>query len=209
MSAKQRRTDKVIIQTRAIQTREKLLQTALKMYTLQGYYATTVDQIAKEAGLSTGVAYRYFKNKKELLLEALTYAFVNIKQLTGVQETSLYDGNLEAALTAFEKIHIQYYDFHEELEGLRHSDKDVAELYDSFYDTAMQQIFEQLPQAIKDDPNAKEKLSLVIALMEHYCHISAKEAVMATKKESSKSKAFELDLTYIRKKILEIAKELC
>ena len=148
MSAKQRRTDKEIIQTRAIQTREKLLQAALKMYTQQGYYATTVDQIAKEAGLSTGVAYRYFKNKKELLLEALTYAFVNIKQLTGVQETALFDGNLEAALTAFEKLHIQYYAFHEELEGLRHSDKEVAELYDSFYDTAMQQIFEQLPQAI-------------------------------------------------------------
>ena len=199
MSAKQRRTDKEIIQTRAIQTREKLLQAALKMYTQQGYYATTVDQIA----------YRYFKNKKELLLEALTYAFVNIKQLTGVQETALFDGNLEAALTAFEKLHIQYYAFHEELEGLRHSDKDVAELYDSFYDSAMQQIFEQLPQAIKDNQNAKEKLSIIIALMEHYCHISAKETVMATKKESHKSKAFELDLTYIRKKILEIAKELC
>ena len=41
MSAKQRRTDKEIIQTRAIQTREKLLQAALKMYTQQGYYATT------------------------------------------------------------------------------------------------------------------------------------------------------------------------
>ena len=164
MSAKQRRTDKEIIQTRAIQTREKLLQAALKMYT---------------------------------------------KQLTGVQETALFDGNLEAALTAFEKLHIQYYAFHEELEGLRHSDKEVAELYDSFYDSAMQQIFEQLPQAIKDDQNAKEKLSLVIALMEHYCHISAKEAVMATKKEIHKSKSFELDLTFIRKKILEITKELC
>ena len=50
MSAKQRRTDKAIIQPRAIQTREKLLQTALNMYTKHGYYATTVDQIAKEAG---------------------------------------------------------------------------------------------------------------------------------------------------------------
>ena len=55
----------------------------------------------------------------------------------------------------------------------------------------------------------KEKLSIIIALMEHYCHISAKEAVMATKKESHKSKSFELDLTFIRKKILEITKELC
>lgn len=209
MSEKQRRTDKAIIQPRAIQTREKLLQTALNMYTKHGYYATTVDQIAKEAGLSTGVAYRYFKNKKELLLEALTYVFANIKQLTGVQESSFFDGNLEAALTAFEKLHIQYYDFHEELEGLRHSDKEVAELYDSFYDTAMQEIFEQLPQAIKDDSNAKEKHSLAIALMEYYCHISAKKAVLATKKESPKSKASELDLTFIRKKILEIAKELC
>ena len=70
---KQRRTDKEIVQKRAVETREKLLKSALELYTVKGYHSTTVDEIAKNAGLSTGVAYRYFKNKKDLLLEAISY----------------------------------------------------------------------------------------------------------------------------------------
>ena len=34
-----------------------------------------MDDIAQKAGLSTGIAYRYFKNKKELLLTAMSFAF--------------------------------------------------------------------------------------------------------------------------------------
>ena len=54
---KQRRTDKDIVQPRAMETREKLLKSALELYTEKGYHTTTVDEIAKNAGLSTGVAY--------------------------------------------------------------------------------------------------------------------------------------------------------
>lgn len=70
---KQRITDKEVIQKRAVETREKLLVAALDMYIEQGYHNTTVDEIAKYAGLSTGIAYRYFKNKKELLLKTVEY----------------------------------------------------------------------------------------------------------------------------------------
>ncbi len=82
------------------------------------YHNTTVDEIAKRAGVSTGIAYRYFKNKKEILLAALTFAFANLKEMVGVSETDLYNGGLEAVLIFFEKIHIEYRAFHEELEGL-------------------------------------------------------------------------------------------
>ena len=79
MGITQRRTDKELIQERAVKTREKILATALQLYMERGYHAVTVDEIAKTAGLSTGIAYRYFKNKKDLLLAALTSAFENIK----------------------------------------------------------------------------------------------------------------------------------
>ncbi|MCR4846565.1 MAG: TetR/AcrR family transcriptional regulator [Eubacterium sp.] len=167
---KQRRTDKEIVQPRAIETREKLLKSALELYTEKGYHKTTVDEIAKNAGLSTGVAYRYFKNKKDLLLAAISYGFTTIKEMAGVKETDLFGEDLEHTLSAFEKIHIKYYAFHEELEGLRHSDSDVGRLYDDFTKTAIESVFEKLPESIKSKPDSLEKLYIAIGVMENYCH---------------------------------------
>lgn len=167
---KQRRTDKEIVQKRAVETREKLLKSALELYTVKGYHSTTVDEIAKNAGLSTGVAYRYFKNKKELLLEAISYGFSIIKELAGVEETDLFGTDLDHALAAFEKIHTDYFAFHEELEGLRHSDSDVGRLYDEFTKTAIENVYEKLPEDIRQKTDSIENLYIAIGIMENYCH---------------------------------------
>lgn len=167
---KQRRTDKEIVQPRAMETREKLLKSALELYTEKGYHTTTVDEIAKNAGLSTGVAYRYFKNKKDLLLAAITYGFSEIKNLAGVEETDLFGKDLEHTLSAFERIHTEYFAFHEELEGLRHSDSDVGKLYDEFTKSAIQNVYDNLPEDIKKKKDSLENLYIAIGIMENYCH---------------------------------------
>lgn len=167
---KQRRTDKEIVQQRAVETREKLLKSALELYTEKGYHCTTVDEVAKNAGLSTGVAYRYFKNKKDLLLEAIVYGFTTIKKIAGVKETDFTGMDLDKALKAFEKIHTKYFAFHEELEALRHSDADVRELYENFTKTAIQNLYDKLPEEIKEKKDSLEKLYIAIGIMENYCH---------------------------------------
>ena len=45
MGIRQRRTDKEIIQKRAIKTRERLLAAALELYIEKGYHNATVDEI--------------------------------------------------------------------------------------------------------------------------------------------------------------------
>lgn len=170
MGITQRRTDKEVIQERAIKTREKLLAAALELYVKKGYHNTTVDEIAKGAGLSTGIAYRYFKNKKELLLAALSYAFENIKDIAGVSEEDFIADDISGILNAFERIHIEYRAFHEELEGLRHSDEDVRILYVDFTGKALSEIFGKLPEKIREKNHSWERLIISIDLMENYCH---------------------------------------
>ncbi len=46
--------------------RQKILTCALMLFCKKGYYATTVNDIAKKAKCSHGLFYHYFKNKKEL-----------------------------------------------------------------------------------------------------------------------------------------------
>ncbi len=170
MGINQRRTDKEIIQERAIKTREKLLVSALELYIEKGYHNTTVDEIAKGAGLSTGIAYRYFKNKKELLLAALSFSFENIKDIAGVSEEDFIADDISSILSAFERIHTEYRAFHEELEGLRHGDEDVRKLYVDFTGKALSEFFDKLPEKIREKNHSWERLNISIGLMENYCH---------------------------------------
>ncbi|WP_399880629.1 TetR/AcrR family transcriptional regulator [Streptomyces sp. BBFR51] len=52
--------------TRQLASRE-ILETALRLFTEQGYDETTVAQIAREAGVSQRTLFRYFGTKEDLL----------------------------------------------------------------------------------------------------------------------------------------------
>ncbi|XDD51267.1 TetR/AcrR family transcriptional regulator [Leptospira sp. WS92.C1] len=48
-------------------TRDLILKTSLKLFSDQGYHGTTMRQVAFKAGLSLGLAYRYFDSKEAIL----------------------------------------------------------------------------------------------------------------------------------------------
>ncbi len=54
---------------KAIQTRQRILDTALDLFAKQGYEQTTMRDIAAAAECSLGLAYRYFASKEDLVLE--------------------------------------------------------------------------------------------------------------------------------------------
>lgn len=49
------------------QTRQQILVAGLKAFAEKGYAAASMSFIAKEAGISKGLSYHYFKNKEDLL----------------------------------------------------------------------------------------------------------------------------------------------
>jgi AcrR family transcriptional regulator len=49
--------------------KDRIIKAAFKIFTKKGYHETTMEDIAKEVGVSKGAIYQYFKNKKELLNE--------------------------------------------------------------------------------------------------------------------------------------------
>jgi AcrR family transcriptional regulator len=55
-------------------TRERLLETAFRLFHEQGYHATGVADILREAGINPGSLYHYFPGKDELLLGVLRFA---------------------------------------------------------------------------------------------------------------------------------------
>jgi TetR/AcrR family fatty acid metabolism transcriptional regulator len=50
-----------------------ILEAAVKVFAKQGFYQSTVAQIAKEAGVADGTIYLYFKNKDDILVSFFRY----------------------------------------------------------------------------------------------------------------------------------------
>jgi AcrR family transcriptional regulator len=63
---------KVPDQQRAVETRQRLLDAAARVFARHGYAAGTTNRIAEEAGHSIGSLYQYFPNKDAILVELST-----------------------------------------------------------------------------------------------------------------------------------------
>jgi AcrR family transcriptional regulator len=62
----------VVTDTRLVgERRGQILRAAVKLFSDRGYYTTTISQIAREAGVSTGLIYQYFGDKDDILFLSL------------------------------------------------------------------------------------------------------------------------------------------
>src|SRR5512144_2636319 len=59
------------MQQRSEETRTKIMEAAIKLFSNQGYNKSSVDDICAEAGISKGAFYHHFKSKQELFLALL------------------------------------------------------------------------------------------------------------------------------------------
>jgi len=51
--------------------RKQIVDAAVELFSRQGYYRTTIQQVAKRAGISAGLIYHYARTKEDVLLLAL------------------------------------------------------------------------------------------------------------------------------------------
>lgn len=59
------------MQQRSEETRARILEAAVKQFSIAGYNKTSVDEICEKAGISKGAFYHHFKTKQELFLALL------------------------------------------------------------------------------------------------------------------------------------------
>lgn len=62
----------VISTERMRDRRESILAAASRVFSQKGFQAASIAEIAQAAGVSDGLVYKYFENKRDLLVSALT-----------------------------------------------------------------------------------------------------------------------------------------
>ena len=119
------------IQKRSIEKKEKIIQSGFELICKKGYYNTNTAEIAKNAGVSTGIVYQYFKDKHDIFIEALKkyadnifYPMLNIP-LKEFDKNDL-DKIVRNMIENFIQNHKLSQSAHEEIMAMAHSDKDVA-----------------------------------------------------------------------------------
>ncbi|MEH2372482.1 TetR/AcrR family transcriptional regulator [Nostoc sp.] len=60
------------------QTRTRILETAQRLFASKGFDGTTTRDLAQTAGVAEGTLFRYFPNKKAILVEVATNGWVEI-----------------------------------------------------------------------------------------------------------------------------------
>ena len=76
-----------------LNTRDKILQAAQKLFARNGYDGTTTKELAEKAGIAEGTLFRHFTNKKAILVEVATQGWIDLLTdlLTELSEMASYE----------------------------------------------------------------------------------------------------------------------
>lgn len=94
-----------LMQERMEQNRQAILQSARELIAQGGIKDAQIQAIAERAGVSSGLVYRYFDNKSQVLIEVLSDAIQHeVKILNHIAESELSSKQkLDKAVTTFVK----------------------------------------------------------------------------------------------------------
>lgn len=90
--------------------REEILRAAEKVFARDGYYAATVEKIAREAEFSVGTLYNFFKSKEELyvrVFESIGRDFMSL-----LEERVLAETDVRRAVEALIRLRLELVDRH-------------------------------------------------------------------------------------------------
>ncbi|MEF7566255.1 TetR/AcrR family transcriptional regulator [Bacillus infantis] len=85
----------------AVDRKQLIIEAANKSFSLFGYKATTMDQVARIANVGKGTIYTFFKNKEELFDEIITTLIKEMKIAA--------DESLDSSLSFHENVHRALY----------------------------------------------------------------------------------------------------
>ena len=82
-------------QARAAETRKRIVTAAKKLITEKGFEKVSIEDIAKEAEVSTGSFYTYFKRKEDVVEELNQLNFYRLAEITNERKDKDLNGRLK------------------------------------------------------------------------------------------------------------------
>lgn len=162
-------------QERAIIKFDKIISAGFKLICESGYYNINTAEIAKEAGVSTGIIYQYFSDKHDILMAGLEkYGNAIFFPMLTNNNKNIKFNNFKELLNKMIDNYINNHKIsavaHEELMAMVHLDKDVAAYYYKREIEMTNEIKQILENNNFTNKNLEEKVHIMINLIDDLCH---------------------------------------
>lgn len=160
----------------AIIKKERIIEKGFELMCEKGYHNVNCVDIAKYAGVSTGIIYQYFSDKRAIFIEGInSYSKSFMFPMFDVFENNTIDKDnisvlLDGIIDKFINTHKMSYRAHEELMSMSHIDSEIKHI---FYMNELE-LTDRIVSALKKNgfsiSNINERVHIIIGLVDNFCH---------------------------------------
>ena len=162
-------------QERSIEKKNKIIEAGYQLFSEVGYYGTNTAEIAKRAGVSTGIVYGYFQDKRDILICVLEI-YINkvfepiLKTFDKLSAPVNYSQIIPQVIDLTIKTHKKHAKMHEVLHSLSSTDEAVESQFIALEDAITLKIAEKLSSLGENIENAMEKIHFAMDIIQSFSH---------------------------------------
>lgn len=162
-------------QERSIEKKNKIIQAGYELFSEVGYYGTNTVEIAKRAGVSTGIVYGYFQDKRDIMISVLQKYVDNaylpvLEVMKGVDASLEIENIVPKIIDKTLETHEKNAKLHNTLHSLAATDETVNAKFIALEDNITENISEQLKKRGLTLSNVKERVHLAMNIVQSFAH---------------------------------------
>ncbi len=162
-------------QSRSVEKKNRIVQAGYELFAEKGYINTNTAEIAKKAGVSVGLVYGYFTDKKDILLEVLDIYINNVfSPVLDMFESLIAPLDIEKIINLIVdravELHKNNALIHETLHSMTYIDEEIKNKFLLLEDNMTENIVGALKRAGYSPVDLKEKVHLAIETIQSYAH---------------------------------------
>lgn len=162
-------------QERSIEKKNRIIMAGYQLFSEVGYYGTNTVEIAKRAGVSTGIVYGYFSDKRDILISVLEiYLNSVVEPLLKMFDKLKAPLDLPSVVKKITdeviKIHKKNNKIHEALHSLSGSDEAVNAKFIELEDQLTLKISSSLMELGISKENLNEKVHFSMGILQSFAH---------------------------------------
>lgn len=164
------------IKKSSIEKKNKILEKGFTLMCEKGYHNVNSVDIAKYAGVSTGIIYQYFTDKRDIFIEGVKNYSSNIMfPMIDILDNTKIDKNnlgkiLNNMIDSFIDTHKMSKKAHEELIAMSHIDDEINQIFKDNELKMNEKIVNTLKYNNFNVKNLNEKVHIIIGLIDNFCH---------------------------------------
>lgn len=162
-------------QSRSIEKKNKIIEAGYELFSEVGYYGTNTAEIAKRAGVSTGIVYGYFQDKRDILICVLEIYIEKVfdpflKLFEKLSAPVDYSSLIPKVIDMTIKTHKKHAKMHEVLHSLGSMDEAVNSAFISLEDQLTVKIADRLSLLGVPLENPMEKIHFAMDIIQSFSH---------------------------------------